>query len=326
MLKIALYNPLYDPAEIFERLRAFPDVRLSVAERDEEIADALEGAEILITGNRFYLPGPATLIRQHGRDLRWLAFLTSGIDKAVASGLPPNVTITNVAGLRAFAVAEQAFALMLGLARRLRITEAARLNDHWSRDDISPVLGNLARRHLVIVGTGAIGQDIARKAKAFDMRVTGISRSTGPLPHFDDIRPREALIATAREADYLLVAALAGPQTDGMISRAVIDALPPTAFLVNIARGSLVDEPALLDALKSNRIAGAGLDVMETEPLPPGHPLWSLRNVLLTPHVGGAGDRGTASSASMFIDNLKRWRAGERLAHIVMEADGGRAT
>lgn len=326
MLKIALYNPLFDPAEFFERLSAFPDVRLTVAERDEDIAAAVDGAEILITGNRFYLPEPAALIRQHGHALRWLNFVTSGIDKAVNSGLPPGVVITNVAGLRAFAVAEHALALMLGLARHLRASEAARAKDEWARDEISPLVTNLARRHLVVVGTGAIGQEIARMGKAFGMRVTGISRSTTPLAPFDDLRPREALVEAAREADYLVVAALAGPQTDGMISRAVIDALPPTAFFVNIARGSLVEEPALLDALQAGRIAGAGLDVMETEPLPPGHPLWSMKNVLLTPHVGGAGDAGVSTSASLFIDNLQRWRAGQRLLNIVMETDGKRAT
>ncbi|HEV2570785.1 MAG TPA: D-2-hydroxyacid dehydrogenase [Beijerinckiaceae bacterium] len=326
MLKIALYNPLVDPTEFIERLRADPDVRLMVAERDEDIAGAVDGAEILITGNRFYLPEPAALIRQHGRALRWLNFVTSGIDKAVNSGLPPNVVVTNVAGVRAFAVAEHGFALMLGLARYVRASEIARLKETWVRDDITPPITNLARRHLVIVGTGAIGQEIARLAKAFNMHVTGISRSTTTLENFDDIRPREALVETAREADYLMVAALAGPQTDGMISRAVIDALRPTAFLINIARGSLVEEPALIEALKAGRIAGAGLDVMETEPLPSGHPLWSMENVLLTPHVAGAGDAGIITAASLFIDNLERWRAGQRLRNIVMEADGERAT
>lgn len=319
MLKIALYNPVFETSEFHEALREFPDVRFIVAEELKDIPAALDGAEILVTGNRFYLPEPAALIREHGKSLRWLAFVTSGVDKAVASGLPKGVTVTNVAGIRAFAVAEQALALMLGLVRQIRATEQARQLENWARDEVSPNITNLARKHLVIVGTGAIGQDIARKAKAFDMHVTGISRRTDPLPHFDALRTRDALIATAREADILLVAALAGPETDGMISRDVIAALKPTAFVVNIARGSLIDEPALIEALQARRIAGAGLDVQAVEPLPPGSPLWNMDNVLLTPHVGGAGDRGTRTHAGMFIDNLRLWLAGKRLNQVVIE-------
>jgi len=117
----------------------------------------------------------------------------------------------------------------------------------------------------------------------------------------------------------LLVAALAGPETDGMISRDVIAALKPTAFVVNIARGSLIDEPALIEALRARRIAGAGLDVQAVEPLPQDSPLWNMDNVLLTPHVGGAGDPGTSTHATMFIENLRLWLAGKRLNKIVIE-------
>jgi D-2-hydroxyacid dehydrogenase (NADP+) len=319
MLKIALYNPVFDTTEFHEALREFSDVQFTVAEELKDIPAALDGAEILITGNRFYTSEPAALIREHGKSLRWLAFVTSGVDKAVASGLPKGVIVTNVAGMRAFAVAEQALALMLGLVRHIRATEQVRLHHHWARDDVSPNITNLARKHLVIVGTGAIGQDIARKAKAFDMHVTGISRRTDPLLHFNELRTRDALVATARQADVLLVAALAGPETDGMITREVIAAMKPTAFIVNIARGSLIDEPALIEALQAGRIAGAGLDVQEVEPLPPESPLWDMDNVLLTPHVGGAGDPGTSTHATMFIENLRLWLAGKRLNKIVIE-------
>ena len=318
-MKIALYNPVYDTTPFRDALREFPDIQFAVAEDEKNIPAAIEGAEILITGNRFYLPEAAALIREHGKSLRWLSFVTSGVDKAVASGLPKGVIVTNVAGMRAFAVAEQALALMLGLVRQIRATELARQREDWARDDVSPNMTNLARKHLVIVGTGAIGQDIARKAKAFDMHVTGISRRTDPLPHFDEVRGRDALIATTHEADMLLIAALAGPETDGMITREVIAAMKPTAFIVNIARGSLIDEPALIEALKAGRIAGAGLDVQETEPLPKDSPLWDMDNVLLTPHVAGAGDPGTVTPAAIFMENLRLWRAGKRLNKVVIE-------
>lgn len=319
MAVAVLFNPHGQQAG-FEALRpAFASLDLRVAHAADDLAAALTGADILITTNRVYTPENAAIIRERGTDLRWIAFLTSGVDKAVASGLPPGVVVTNVAGLRAFAVSEHAFALMLGLVRRVRDTEAARAHAFWTRDVTTPRLDNLAGKHLVIVGTGAIGQDVARKAKAFDMRVTGISRSLAPLAHFDALRPRADLVAAARQADILLVAATYEAATHGMISREVIAAMGPHAFLVNIARGLIVDETALVEALQAGRIAGAGLDVVEDEPLPAASPLWTLDNVLMTPHIGGAGGAGTgASHASMFADNLKLWLAGEPLQKVVI--------
>lgn len=315
-----LFNPHGRQSE-FEALRpSFPDLELRCASEPQELAATLPGAEILITTNRVYTPDNAAIIRERGTSLRWLAFLTSGIDKAQASGLPGGCIVTNVAGLRAFAVAEQAFSLMLGLVRRVRETEAARAAAFWTRDETTPRLDNLTGKHMVIVGTGAIGQDIARKAKAFDMRVTGVSRSSIAPPNFDAMRPRSDLVAAARDADILMVAALYDETTHHMISREVIDALGPKALVINIARGMLIDETALVEALVAGRIGGAGLDVMEVEPLPASSPLWTLDNVLISPHIGGAGSKGTgATHGSMFADNLKLWLAGKSLEKVVIQ-------
>lgn len=319
-MKIAFFNPYSDIEEFHAAMAAFPQVEFAVAINEDDLPTALNGAEILVTSNRIYTSAPAAIIRTHGRALKWIQFVTSGIDKAVASGLPAGVTVTNVSGLRAFCVSEHAFALMLALVRQFRTTEQAFARHSWSRDAITPAMDNLAGKHLVIVGVGAIGRDIARKAKAFDMRVTGISRNPAPLENFDAVRPRDALIETARDADILMVAALADASTGAMISQQVIEALPPRAFIVNIARGSLIDEPALITALASNAIAGAGLDVQETEPVPADHPLWKLENIVLTPHLGGAGSKGMgATHASMFVDNLKLWLAGKPLEKVVIE-------
>ncbi len=315
-----LFNP-HGRQDEFEALRpAFPALELRCANDAAQLASALPGADILITTNRVYTPDNAAIIRETGAALKWLAFLTSGIDKAQASGLPSGCIVTNVAGLRAFAVSEHAFSLMLGLVRHVRDTEAARASAFWTRDKTTPLLDNLAGKHMAIVGTGAIGQDIARKAKAFDMRVTGVSRSTAPLANFDALRPRAELVAAAREADVLMIAAMYDDTTHGMISREVIDALGAKAIVVNIARGLLVDETALVDALVAGRIGGAGLDVMEEEPLPASSPLWKHDNVIITPHIGGAGSKGTgATHASMFADNLKLWLAGKPLEKVVIQ-------
>ncbi|MDB5569531.1 MAG: hypothetical protein JWN93_714 [Hyphomicrobiales bacterium] len=320
MTKAVLFNP-YNGHDAFVALpQVFPQLDMRVALDEEQLAAHLPGAQILVTSNRVYTPEMADIVHRHGGALRWVQFVTSGFDKAIASGMPKGLVVTNAAGLRAFAVAEHALALMLGLVRGLRAAEQARAGRAWARDVISPGLDNLSGKHLVIVGTGAIGQEIARKAKAFDMRVTGVSRSSAPLANFDALRPREDLVACAREADILMVAATYdAASTHGMISRAAIDALRPHATLVNIARGLLVDEAALIEALQEKLIAGAGLDVMAQEPLPPDSPLWSMDNVLLTPHVGGAGSAGAATHASMFADNLRLWFAGLRLGNVAIE-------
>ncbi len=315
---------LFDSRDRFPGLEgalgAFPGVTLARTRDLPSLAAALAEAEILVTSNRIYTAEPAGVIREHGKNLRWIQFSTSGIDKAVTSGMPSGVTVTNAAGLRAFAVAEHAIALMLDLVRQVRATEKARADDFWCRDVVTPSMDNLSGKHLVLVGLGAIGQEVARKAKAFDMRITGVSRATGPIANIDRIRPRNELQAAAAEADILLLSINHDESTDKIMSCAVIQAMKPSAYLVNIARGQLVDEPALIDALEAGKIAGAGLDVTVTEPLPAGHPFWAMPNVLLTPHVAGAGstDDGTAF-LKIFLGNLDRWLRNEPLRNVVIE-------
>lgn len=204
---------------------------------------------------------------------------------------------------------------------RLADVDAAKRDKVWRRDDISPKTGNLSGKHMVLIGLGAIGQEIARKAKAFDMTVTGISRTTDSIPNVDRILPRSELQAAAAEADILMVAAISNAETDKIVSRAVIGAMKPTAYVINIARGQMIDEPALIEALQAGRIAGAGLDVAVTEPLPADHPFWTLPNVLITPHIAGAGSPGNDDGgfAKIFIDNLRRWIDKKPLTKVVLE-------
>jgi len=318
-MKVAYFNIYRDPSDIREALQAYPDVDLAVAENAAELPVALDGAEVILVANRTYTEEPARAIREHGKYLRWIAFTTSGIDKARSNGLPDGVIVTNMAGLRAFAVAEHAVFLMLALVRSSRANERAQQAPDWARIPMTPLMDNLAGKHLVIAGMGAIGQEIARKAKAFDMRVTGVSRGSAAPEHVDRMASRAELEALAADADILLAAAEANEDTFGIISRAVIDAMQPHAYFVNIARGSLVDEPALIDALRERRLAGAGLDVQEQEPVPPDHPLWLLDNVILTPHLGGSGSGGLGvTCASLFTRNLDLWIAGKPLEQIVL--------
>lgn len=297
----------------------FPGVTLVHPPGVAELGAALAGAEILIVSNRAYVAEPAQVIRQHGSSLRWIQFSTSGIDNAIMHGLPAGVTVTNVAGLRAFSVAEHAFSLLLALVRQVRAAEAARPARDWARDVLTPLMDNLAGKHLAIIGVGAISEEIARKAKAFDMTVSGISRRSDLPANFDRMYPREDMLSAVAAADVVCLAAMQTADTGTLVDARVIAAMKPSALFINIARGSLVEEAALVDALAHKRLAGAGLDVTTIEPLPAESPLWSMPHVILSPHVAGAGSPGTNSLGQIFADNLERWLAGQPLKKIVIE-------
>jgi phosphoglycerate dehydrogenase-like enzyme len=317
-MKAVYYHEAAKPPEdLIGAVKEFPQVTLLAAGNPDELREALKDCEVLIVNNRSYTADNAKLIRDHGSALKWIQFSTSGIDNALKNGMPSNVVVTNIAGLRAFAVAEHALMLMLGLVRRVRATEQARKQQTWARDEITPSMDNLAGKQLLILGLGAIGQEIARKAKAFDMKVTGISRSTESVPNVDRVLPRSEIKAACADADIVAIAA--GADAGQLLDREAIAALKPGAFVINIARGALADEAALIDALENGKIAGAGFDVMATEPLPKGHAFWAMENVIMTPHVAGAGNQGTGGGlGSIFADNLRRWFEAKPLAKVLI--------
>jgi phosphoglycerate dehydrogenase-like enzyme len=319
-VKIVCYDPHARRNDLEAATRGFTGVTFERPASLGELSTSLSAAEILVIGNRAYSKETAEIILEHGQALRWIQFTTSGLDNATKFGMPPGLVITNASGLRAFCVAEHALMLMLALVRSLRKTEQGQRSGAWCRDDVTPSMDNLAGKHLVIVGAGAIGQEIARKAAAFDMHVTGVSRSTQFIEHFSRMRPRAELKDAASRADILLIAANYDDDTFAMISRDIIAAMPAGSYLVNIARGAMIDEEALVDALQQNRLAGAGLDVTEIEPLPTNHPLYGLPNVIVTPHIGGAGSSGTgAGMGKILADNLRLWVAGEKLEKVVID-------
>jgi D-2-hydroxyacid dehydrogenase (NADP+) len=319
-MKLVCYDPHARRTDIADAMAEFPDIDFARPTSLPDLATALEGAQILVTSNRAYEADAAKIVRDHGGALRWIQFTTSGLDKAIGLGLPPGCVVTNASGLRAFSVAEHALFLMLALMRQSRMAEQGQRDNRWVRDAITSRMDNLAGKHLLVIGAGAIGQEIARKAKAFDMRVTGVSRSSAPLQHFDAMRPRAQLPEAVASADVIVMAANYDAGTHQLMSAALIDAMKQTAYFVNIGRGGLVDEEALVAALRDGRIAGAGLDVTFVEPLPHGHALYNLPNVILSPHIAGAGSAGTGAGMGRILgDNLRLWLKGDTLQKIVIE-------
>jgi phosphoglycerate dehydrogenase-like enzyme len=170
----------------------------------------------------------------------------------------------------------------------------------------------LWRKTAGILGLGAVGEEIARKCKAFGMTVYGVNRSEKRVDAVDRFFSLDGLLTVAREADYFIVVVPLTPQTRGMVGAEVISAMKPGAFLLNLARGPVVDEKALIHALESKGIAGAALDVFDEEPLLPNHPLWKMNNVIVTPHVGGTSTSYVAQVLPLVRENLRRFLKGER--------------
>ncbi len=295
----------------------FPDVIFAQANSPDELAAALTGADILITSNRIYTPEVAAIVRANGKRLRWIQFSTSGLDKAIRSGLPPGIPVSNASGVRGRTVAEHAMTLLLSLFRRMREVERARNKRTWIRDEITPKIRSAEGATLVIVGLGAVGRELARKAKAFDMHVIAVTRQGKPGEAVDETVPRGRFAEALARADSVAMCVPLGPETRHFLGAKELSRMKPGAFVINVCRGEVIDEEALIAALKEGRIAGAGLDVARTEPLPEDHPLWRMDNVVISPHIAGAGGDGGERFVEIFSDKLRRFRAGEPLNKLI---------
>lgn len=218
--------------------------------------------------------------------LEWVQSLTTGVDNLLAmEAMPRHVAISRVIGVQGPQMSELALTLMLALARRIPAVLAAQGRRDWDRRPQALLHG----KTVCLLGLGSIAETLAPYCRTLGMDVTGVS-SRSDAPYVSRIYPRDRLQDAVAEADFLVVLVPLSAATRHIVDRAVLRAMKPTAFLINIARGGCVDETALLDALKNGDIAGAGVDVFETEPLPKSDPLWDAPNVILTPHVGGFAD------------------------------------
>ena len=250
------------------------------------------------------------------RQLRWVHIHSAGADRPVFGELMRRgVAVTTSSGANARVVAHTAIAGVLALARRLPQLLQAQRERRWS-----PLIGGDLPRDLdgqtaVLVGWGPIGQEIARVLAALRVRVVVVRRGAAPAAGVERTVDAARLLEVLPGADWLILACPLTDATRGLIGQQALGALPAGCHLVNVARGEVVDEPALIAALAEGRLAGAFLDVFAHEPLPAESPLWSLPQVIVTPHAAGHSDGHYARVAQMFLDNLQRWLAGEPLAH-----------
>jgi phosphoglycerate dehydrogenase-like enzyme len=281
----------------------FPELTIHATTKEEEVGDFIEKMDILLA---FRISDE--LIKKASK-LQWIQSLATGVDYIVnLPSLRKDVLLTSTRGIHGPQMSEIAFLLMLSLNRNF--PQIVRNQDQGTWERWPTRL--LYRKKLGILGMGVIGEEIAKKAKAFGMKVYGIDIVKRKIEAVDYFSGPDEILKVVAEIDYFIIVAPYTPQTYKTVNAKVLSSMKPTAFLINIARGELVDEDALINALNSRKIAGAALDVFCQEPLPKDHPFWKMKNVIVTPHVGGMSDIYVEQALSIFEENLRRYVMGER--------------
>ncbi|BBX15417.1 2-hydroxyacid dehydrogenase [Mycolicibacterium duvalii] len=286
------------------------DVRFCTA---DGLADAVRGARALLLWDYF-----STAVRDvwsHAGDLEWIHITAAGVDTLLFDGLTESdVVVTNARGVFDRPLAEFVLGAVIAHAKDSRTSYALQARHEWRHRETRGITG----AHALVVGTGGIGREIAKLLRAAGLTVRGAGRRpvTGD-PDFGEIVSSADLSAIVGWCDHLILAAPLTAQTRGLVDAEVLSAMKPDAHLVNIARGPMVDEAALLDALSAGRIGGATLDVFDTEPLPREHPLWDAPNVTITAHMSADVVGWRENLAAQFTENARRWLAGEELHNVV---------
>ena len=293
------------PGHTFIQLQNYDSVPEEIADTDVFIGWSLRPEQFVAAKKLCWIHSPAAAVHQ----LMYPELIRS------------NVALTNSTGIHGPVVAEHAITLLLALAKRLPQAMQYQAKHEWSQDQLwhaQPRPREVSGSTVLVIGMGGIGREFAARAKALGIRVLAIRENPAKgldganvvfgSAQIDDVLP---------QADYVLLCTPVTPATTGIMNAARLTKMKPDAYLINVARGPLIDEAALLEALKYRRIAGAALDVFHEEPLPPDSPFWSLDNILITPHTAAVTDRLWERHYGLIVDNMKRFLAGQPLLNEV---------
>lgn len=299
--------------ELFELVKAVsPGIHVVMASGEQAVREAAD-AEVC-----FGYHSEAMIAA--GKKLKWIQTGAAGVDKHLPPALAnSDIVLCNASGLHAPQVAEHAWALTLGLARGIPQYLRNQAGRVWKGARFMDLYGATAG----VVGFGGIGKEYARRAHAFDMRVLAVDAHARTRPdHVQSLWGPERLDDLIGASDVVFIAIPYTAETEKLIDARRLGLMKPTAFLVNTARGPIVDQRALIDALKAGRIAGAGLDVFEAEPLPADSELWGLENVIVTPHTAGSSALRPRRLIDFFCENLRRHLDGRPLLNVVDKRKG----
>lgn len=285
--------------------------KILLARDDINLVEDIESAEVIlgdISREEF----------RKAKNLRWIQATGAGVDRLLFPELvESNVILTNASGVHPISIAEHTFAFILAITRGLiKSFEGKRLKV-WFHNEVS--IDELYGKTIGIIGYGKIGQGIARLAKGFGMRVIGLKRDPGKEVEVkpDVLLGKESLDTLLKESDIVVIIVPLTKETYNLIGARELNLMKPTSILINVARGKVVDESALIKALRERRILSAGLDVFETEPLPPDSELWDLDNVVITPHIAGLNPYYTDRLLEIFIKNLQTYPDVSKMINVV---------
>jgi phosphoglycerate dehydrogenase-like enzyme len=281
-----------------------PELKITTVSARDEALKLAPAADILMG----FGPQLKKDFFQHTPKLKWVFSLGTGTDGITDSPyLGKDVVVTAVRGIHGAPISEMAFLQMLAFAHDFRRIERQRNEKRWERFPGTLLVGKTAG----ILGVGVIAEGLAPRCKAFGMRVIGISRSSRPVPGFDKVYSRTEIEQAVAECDFLVMLVPLEDDTRNFVNDRVLGAMKPSSYLINLARGGVLDEAALIRALDGKKIAGAALDAHATEPLPADNPLWSMPNVIITPHIGGYYDNYPRDAAMQFEQSLAHFVAGK---------------
>ncbi len=312
-MKILIYFPMAE--EYYQLIRdAAQGHEVVVARNAEEAVREVADADIV------YGSCPRNVF-VHAKQLKWFQSQSAGLDAVLFPELTESdVIVTNAARLYASHAAEHAFALLLGLTRGIHRFAENRLSRAWKGHRPLIEIGGWT---LGVIGAGGFGVEMAQRGKGLGLRVIAVDAYRKEKPDcMDELWGMERLDDLLRASDVVMVACPLTAETRHLLNAERLALMKPTATLINVARGGIIDEAALGEVLRERRIAGAGLDVFEVEPLPADSPLWDLDNVILTPHCAGASQHRPRRTVEFFCDNLRRYSAGEPLRNVVNKQKG----
>jgi len=312
--KIIVATPQRNPERVARVRERHPDVELVVPENRDQVLDLIGDAD-------GFFGSVNAMEFAAAEQLRWIQASSAGVEwlwNVPALQARDDVVVTNMRSAHAATIADHLFAFLLTFTRGLREFAQFQAREEWGRGQLAGKLVALEGLTMGIVGFGNIGRAIGRRAHGFGMNVLAVDAHPGEPAHgVEEVWPLSRLDEMCREINVLAISAPITPETRGLIGSRQISLLKPGAYVMVMSRGNIVDEPALIDALKSGHVAGAGLDVTHVEPLPPGDPLWQAPNVIITPH-NSAGSQLTQDLVwSIFEENLGRFERGEPLMNTV---------
>ena len=311
--KVLLHNDrTHDLADKLKE--RFPTIEIGECNTHENLPDVIATFEpdvvyaIRFAGSDGY-PG-AAFFAENGP--RWIANGGAGTDH-LGTWDPKRTTVTNAAGVAADMMAEYVLGCFLHFSLDVPGLQADKAARIWRPRFVTPLRG----KTILIVGLGHTGRSIAAHAKAFGMTVLGTRMRPTKMDNIDQVYPSDQLLDVLPQADFVAVSTPLTDQTRGLIGQNEIDAMKSGVILADVSRGGVIDQSPLLSALQSGKIAGAGLDVFETEPLPSDNPFWDLNNIILSPHCSAVHDQWEQDSFNLFLDNLQNWENGDPLFNIV---------